>query len=76
MSSPPSIEPGGRVVTITHDSSDDLTSATMPDGSVRTFTYDSVGQMLTDSLGIAVHHLHLRLRRVPSRRPATDPGRR
>ncbi len=54
-------EPGGRVVTVTHDSSDDLTSATMPDGSVNTFTYDSAGQMLNRLAGHPIDHLHVRL---------------
>ena len=43
-------------MTFTHDSGGDLTSVTMPDGSVRTFTYDSVGHMLKRLLGHANHH--------------------
>ena len=45
------VVPGSRTYTITHDSSEDLTSVTDPAGDLRTFTYDSDHHLTGDSLG-------------------------
>jgi virginiamycin B lyase len=44
-------EPGNRVVTMTHDASNNLTQITLPDGTQRNFTYDSNHRLLTDQVG-------------------------